>query len=243
MSRRRSTYILENIMLEKYSVGHVAIIPDGNRRWAKAKGEMPWAGHEAGVKAFEHILRKAHELNIYCTSFWGMSRDNMTKRENREVQVLLKIFENVIKKAIESKELAENGVRLSIIGEWREQFPRSLVEIFDRAIETTRSRTRHVLNLMLCYDGKSEMQKAFENARSSQKDFSSPKEFLMTKDLPPVDLVIRTGGEPHLSAGFMMWDTADAQLSFTDKLWPDFTPEDFEAAVEDFKRRERRFGA
>lgn len=84
---------------------------------------------------------------------------------------------------------------------------------------------------------------AFRRALASGKQFTSPKEFLLTSKLPPVDLVIRTGGDPHLSAGFMMWDTADAQLFFSDKLWPDFEPSDFEAAIKEFQKRERRFGA
>lgn len=228
--------------MQEHPARHIAIIPDGNRRWAKARGAFPWVGHEEGVKSFQKILQKAHELNIYCMSFWGMSTDNMTKREEREVSVLLRLFDSVIEEALASKELEERDVRISILGLWREKFPKSLVEKFEHAIESTRHRTRHVLNLLLCYDGKTEMMRAFQQARQADA-FSSPKEFLMTKDLPPVDLVIRTGGDPHLSAGFMMWDVADAQLSFSDKLWPDFTPDDFAAAIDDFLHRERRFGA
>lgn len=230
-------------MSSEYAVGHVAIIPDGNRRWAKARGEFPWKGHEAGVEVFEKILKKAQEMNVHCLSFWGMSRDNMTKREEREVNALLRIFESVIKKALESKELEDSDTRISIIGEWRDQFPKSLVQIFEDAIEKTKHRTKHIINLLLCYDGKSEMMKAFKKAQESENANVPIKDLLMTKDLPPVDLVIRTGGDPHLSAGFMMWDVADAQLSFSDKLWPDFTTQDFQGAVEDFLKRERRFGA
>ncbi len=230
-------------MSSEYTVGHVAIIPDGNRRWARARGEFPWKGHEAGAKIFESILRKAQEMNIYCLSFWGMSRDNMTKREEVEVSALLKIFENVIRRALESKELEESDTRISILGEWREQFPKSLVKIFEEAIEKTKHRTRHVINLLLCYDGKSEMISAFKESHKPEHIHTPIKELLLTKDLPTVDLVIRTGGDPHLSAGFMMWDVADAQLCFSEKLYPDYTPEDFEFAVNDFLKRERRFGA
>jgi undecaprenyl diphosphate synthase len=229
--------------MQEYAVKHIAIIPDGNRRWAKKHDLSPWLGHREGVKTYEQILKKALELNIYCISFWGMSVDNISKRAAREVKYLMGAFSRALIKALSSKELREHDVRISILGEWRKQFPKSLVHLGEKAIEDTKNRKTHIMNLLLCYDGKSEMMQAFQKARQSKKNSASPKEFLLTRDLPPVDLVIRTGGDPHLSAGFMMWDTADAQLYFSDKLWPDFTPADFEAAVSDFKKRERRFGA
>lgn len=229
--------------MEEYSVGHVAIIPDGNRRWAEQKSLSPWLGHKAGVEAFEKILTKALALKIYCLSFWGMSLDNIAKRPVREVNYLLRIFSHVLKRALANADLEKHDVKISILGEWREKFPSSLVAAAKKAIEETKNRKTHILNLLLCYDGKAEMMRAFEKARQSKKDFTSPKEYLFTRDLPPVDLVIRTGGEAHLSTGFMMWDTADAQLSFSNKLWPDYTPEDFEAAIRDFVRRERRYGS
>lgn len=221
---------------------HVAIIPDGNRRWARSRGKMPWLGHAEGIKTYEKILQKALDLNIYCFSFWGMSVDNIEKRSKQEVRFLLSSFSRSLMRALKSKDLAKNDVRISILGEWRRLFPERLAGLGEKIIAETRERKRHIVNLLLCYDGKTEMQRAFAKAREA-KDFSSPKEFLWTRDLPPVDLVIRTGGEPHLSAGFMMWDTADAQLHFSEKLWPDFTPADFEAAIADFGCRERRFGA
>lgn len=229
--------------MQNHSVGHVAIIPDGNRRWAKKRGKFPWDGHKEGVKAFEKILARALELDVYCLTFWGMSKDNISKRAAREVKYLLSAFSRTLMAMGKSAELKKNDVKVSILGDWRTQFPKALVTLGEKTIEETRERKKHILNLLFCYDGKSEMIEAFTRAISSKKDFVSPKEFLMTRNLPPVDLVIRTGGDPHLSAGFMMWDTADAQLHFSEKLWPDFTPEDFERAIADFKHRERRFGA
>lgn len=229
--------------MQEYSVRHVAIIPDGNRRWAKAKGKPAWDGHKAGVKAFEEILARALELKIYCVSFWGMSADNFTKREAREVKYLLSLFKNVISRALGNRDLARHEVKISILGEWRTKFPPALVRLFEKTIKETQDRKTHILNLLLAYDGKSEMRQAFKKALEVKKDFTSPKEYLLTRDLPAVDLVVRTGGDPHLSAGFMMWDTADSQLYFSKKLWPDFTPADFDQAIRDFKKRERRFGA
>lgn len=229
--------------MQNYSVGHVAIIPDGNRRWAKAKGKSPWLGHKEGVKTYENILQKALDLNVFCISFWGMSVDNIDKRPRQEVKFLLSSFANSLARALEDKALKKHDVRVSIVGEWRERFPKKLAQLGERLMEDTKERKRHVMNLLLCYDGKTEMQRAFARVAASGETSPDPKKYLWTADLPPVDLVIRTGGDPHLSAGFMMWDTADAQLCFTDKLWPDYTTEDFAVAIEDFKRRERRFGA
>ena len=228
--------------MQEYAVKHIAIIPDGNRRWARARGKPGWFGHKVGAKTFEDILKKALELNVYCVSFWGMSTDNFSKREAHEVKYLLSIFKGAIQKAIVNKELIKNDVRISILGEWRELFPKKIVTLFEKTILETKNRKRHILNLLLAYDGKSEMARALKNACLAKKEVSSPKEFLFTRELPPVDLVIRTGGEPHLSAGFMMWDISDAHLYFSDKLWPDFTATDFELAVAEFKKRERRFG-
>lgn len=229
--------------MSEYSVRHVAIIPDGNRRWARARGEQPWRGHRAGFTSFEDILKKALDLNVFCLSFWGMSTDNMKKRDPREVRELFTIFKEMIEKSLKSDDLKKHDVRISIIGEWRERFPRALVKLFEKAITATADRKKHIVNLLICYDGKSEMTRAVEQARHTAAPITSMKDFLLTRDLPSVDLVIRTGGDPHLSAGFMMWDVADAQLSFSPKLWPDFTPGDFTEALNEFLVRERRFGA
>lgn len=229
--------------MKEYSINHVAIIPDGNRRWARIKGKPPWMGHAEGAKNFEKILKRALELNVYCLSFWGMSVDNIEKRASREVQFLFKIFSKTLLRALQNEDLEKNDVRIFIIGEWQKRFPKKLVELGEKIIVDTKNRKKHIVNLLLCYDGKTEMTQAFKSAISSGENFVSPKEYLWTRNLPPVDLVIRTGGEPHLSAGFMMWDVSDAQLYFSDKLWPDFTPEDFESAILDFKKRKRRLGA
>ncbi|KKU51945.1 MAG: di-trans,poly-cis-decaprenylcistransferase [Candidatus Ryanbacteria bacterium RIFCSPHIGHO2_12_FULL_47_12b] len=230
--------------MKDYSIRHIAIIPDGNRRWAKAHGKLPWRGHQAGVRTYEQVLKKALELNVYCVSFWGMSTDNRLKRGHREVAFLFALFEKTLQRALASRELEKNDVRVNVLGEWRAQFPKKLVRLGERVIKETEKRKKHIMNLLLCYDGRSEMLHAFRRALASKgKSAGDPKRYLYTRNLPPVDLVIRTGGDPHLSAGFMMWDVADAQLHFSNKLWPDFTPEDFERAVKDYLRRERRFGA
>ncbi len=229
--------------MQEHSVRHIAIIPDGNRRWARAQSKFSWLGHAEGIKTYEKIVQKALDLNVYCLSFWGMSVDNIDKRPRQEVKFLLSSFSKSLMRALKDPALEKHDVRVSIVGEWRERFPKKLVEVGERLISQTKERKRHIMNLLLCYDGKSDMRQAFAQAQLAAGTAASPKDFLWTRDLPPVDLVIRTGGDPHFSAGFMMWDTADAQLHFSEKLWPNFTPEDFESAVVDYKKRKRRFGA
>ncbi len=228
--------------MTNYSVRHIAIIPDGNRRWAKKRNLAQWRGHAAGAKAFRAILRKALAMNVFCISFWGMSLDNLSKREQREVKFLLQLFKREASHALENRELRTHDVRVVVVGEWMSLFPKNVSQAFERVVEKTKHCKRHVLNFLLAYDGKHEMKRAIELILARGKGDFTVKDFLYTKDLPPVDLVIRTGGEPHLSGGFMMWDTADAQLHFFEKLWPDFTPRDFEFAVEEYLARERRFG-
>lgn len=227
---------------------HIAIIPDGNRRWAKENGLKPWEGHLAGADRIEEMVRKALELKIKNISFWGSSMDNLKKRPILEKKALLDIYEKYFKRLIESKEVHQNEAKINIIGRWREQFPESLKKILDEGIERTKNYKNYNLNFFLAYNGDDEMLEAIRKiSEKFGKDvdkinFETVKENLLTKNLPPVDLLIRTGGEPHLSAGFMMWDIANAQLYFSNKLFPDFTKVDFANALEEFSNRGRRMG-
>jgi undecaprenyl diphosphate synthase len=226
---------------------HVAIIPDGNRRWARAKGLDPWAGHEAGAKNTEQLIKTASESGIKCITFWGSSLDNLTKRPLAEKQALLDIYKRYFQRIIESKEIFEQETRINIIGRWQEQFPETLKKILEEGIEKTKNHQKKLLNFMLAYEGDDEIAEAVQNiAENYEKGekitAETIKKNLWTKDLPPVDYLIRTGGEPHLSAGFMMWDTADAQLYFSEKMYPDFNADEFKKALEEYARRQRRFG-
>ncbi len=226
---------------------HVAIIPDGNRRWAKERGIKPWDGHEEGAKNTEKIVRFALSQGINCLTFWGSSIDNLAKRPIKEKRALLNIYEKYFKKLLSGKEIYENEARISIIGRWEEQFPESLKKILKDGIEKTRHFRKKALNFMLAYSGTDEMMQTMQRiadnyGRGAEITAALIKKNLMTKDIPAVDYLIRTGGEPHLSAGFMMWDTADAQLFFADEFYPDFGPEKFAAALDEYKRRQRRLG-
>ncbi|HOF42283.1 MAG TPA: polyprenyl diphosphate synthase [Candidatus Moranbacteria bacterium] len=226
---------------------HVAIIPDGNRRWAKQRGLKPWEGHIEGAKNTENLMKKALEMKIKCLSLWGSSLENLKKRPIEEKKALLEIYAQYFEKLSKSKEVHENEVKINFIGKWEQQFPEALKKIIYKCIEATKNYGRHTLNFLLAYSGDDEMKEAIKKIAGEKiepEDITDEtiKNHLMTKDLPPVDYMIRTGGEPHLSAGFMMWDTANAQLYFSEKFYPDFNGDEFRIAIEDFMKRGRRLG-
>ncbi len=227
---------------------HVAIIPDGNRRWAKARGLKPWEGHDAGAKNLEKVLRENFDLGVKYITFWGSSLDNLQKRPWREKKALLDIYRRYFLRLIDSDDIHKNEVQVNVIGKWEEQFPLSVKQVIKRCINRTKKYRKFCLNFLLAYSGDAEMIEAtntiLKKFKGKVKRVTNKmlKEHLMTKDLPPVDLLIRTGGEPHISAGFMMWDLANAQLYFSKVLWPDFDEKKAREAIEDYSRRARRFG-
>jgi len=231
---------------------HIATIPDGNRRWAKKKKLAPWLGHQSGAKAVEKVARAAFEIKIPNLTFWVCSEDNLIKRPKKEIAFLLTLFKKEFVKLGESQDIHQNRARVRFLGQWRNYFPESLKKILNNIEKGTKNYSEHNLTFLMGYDGREEMTSAIRKAvdyysgNSVQGEKIIDKDFikscLWTKDLPLVDLVIRTGGEPHLSAGFMMWDIADAQFYFTEKLWPDFGQEDLKEAVKNYSQRPRRFG-
>ena len=226
---------------------HVVIIPDGNRRWAVARGLQSWDGHEAGAQNTEKLIREARAIGIREISFWGSSLENLSKRPLTERRALLRIYATYFKKLIASEEIHQDEARIRFIGHWAEQFPDSLKKIMCEGIEATKNYSKYFLNFFLAYSGDDEMRLAFQKVALSLKGGETVtnemiKENLMTRELPPVDLLIRTGGEPHLSAGFMMWDIANTQLYFSDKYFPDFDEAAFGEAIADYAARQRRFG-
>ena len=234
--------------IEKNSIpNHVVVIPDGNRRWAKERGLKPWKGHEAGAENTEKLLQKALELGIKCFSVWGSSLENLKKRPVEESRELLRIYEEYFTKLLKGEEIHKNQVRINFIGHWEEQFPQSLKKVLYDCLEATKDYSKNALNFFLAYSGDDEMANAIKQIikKGVSAESITPemiKENLMTKSLPAVDFMIRTGGEPHLSAGFMMWDTANSQLYFSEKYYPDFNGKEFEIAIEDFSQRGRRLG-
>lgn len=232
---------------KKFLPRHVAIIPDGNRRWAKAHGLEGWEGHEEGAKRIEEIVREAREIGVSEISFWGSSLENLTKRPMKERQELLRIYATYFEKLMNEESLHTDAVRVRCIGRWEDQFPDRLKDILHRGIEATKHYDRHFLNFFLAYSGDDDMLQAVkriagEGLAPGMVTSQVLKKHLMTAELPDVDLLIRTGNDPHLSAGFMMWETRDAQLSFPTLHFPDYGPEAFRASLAEYAERERRFG-
>ncbi|EKE18865.1 MAG: undecaprenyl pyrophosphate synthetase [uncultured bacterium] len=237
----------ENIKVNSELPRHIAIIPDGNRRWAKERNLKPWQGHEAGAAVMEQLARWAFDNGIFCLSFWGSSLDNLKKRPIMEKQALLRIYEEYFKKLIVDKDIHRNRVRINVIGKWEEQFPGGLKKIIKEGIEKTAHYDQHELNFFLAYSGDDEMLDTVRSIVKSgipAKNISREtiKEHLFTRNLPEVDFLIRTGGDPHLSVGFMMWETANSQLYFSEKNFPDFVQSELIEAIDEYKRRERRHG-
>ena len=228
---------------------HIAVIPDGNRRWARKRTLAAWIGHKKGSESLESLLEILIDFKIPYFSFWGSSKDNLKKRSKEEVEHLLQIFKNEFNKLAESPRVHNEKVRINIIGSWREQLPEDVKEAMEQAIDRTKGYDKYFFNFFIAYSGTDEMLEAMK--KISEMKAKNPeltidekliKSQLLTKDLPEVDLLIRTGGEPHNSDGFMMWDIANSQFFFSEKLWPDFSDDDMKEAILDYSSRERRHG-
>ncbi|HMR55237.1 MAG TPA: polyprenyl diphosphate synthase, partial [Candidatus Doudnabacteria bacterium] len=222
-----------------------AIIPDGNRRWAKAHRLLPWQGHEEGVKRFWEIVQEVVNSGVNYLTFWAGSYGNLQKRSRQEVGVLFRILAEEITKPELLDLLIRNQTKLEVFGEW-EEFSTNpkLKDLLEGVKDKTKHFVGRKLTLLFGYDGQREMLNAQEQLRTNGEEVTSDnlRKQLWTGELPDVDLLIRTGGEPHWSAGFMMWHTANSQLFFTEDFWPAFTTVQLKTALEDFERRERRLG-
>ncbi len=232
---------------------HIAIIPDGNRRWAKKKGLPSFFGHREGAKTAEEIFKIAFGLKIPYMTFWGCSVNNIVKRSKFETVFLFKLFERHFKNIIKDREIHENKVRINALGRWEEFFPKGAKSAIKKAVDVTKGYKNFHLNFLLAYSGVDEMTRAIEKISKSAIRRGSGQEIngdliknnLWTKDLPPIDLIIRTGETSnwfHWSDGFMMWDAANAQIYSTETFWPDFSVKEFKKVIERFESVERRLG-
>ena len=225
---------------------HVAVIMDGNGRWAKQRGKLRTFGHNKGVKAVRETVESAAEIGIEHLTLYAFSTENWN-RPKFEVNALMTLLVKTISK--ETKTLTKNNIRLNAIGDL-ESLPFSCLKELNEAIEKTKGNTRMTLTLALSYSSKWEITKAIKaiakNVNSGKLkveeiDESTLDKHLCTLGIPDPELLIRTSGE-HRISNFLLWQIAYAELYFTDKLWPDFNRADFEAAIIDYQGRERRFG-
>ncbi len=221
---------------------HVAIIMDGNRRWARLRGVHEAEGHAAGVEAIRPIVRRAAECGIEVLSIYAFSRENWNRRSD-EVQTLFSLLDSAIRN--ETPELAEQGIRVRILGRLDELPERTRASV-EEALAATASGSHMTLNVAFNYSGRCEIVDAVRQALADglapdQISEEALSERMYGSDLPEPDLLIRTGGEQRIS-NFLIWEAAYAELYFTERLWPDFDQAAFDAALDEFARRSRRFG-
>ena len=217
---------------------HVAIIMDGNGRWAKKRLMPRVIGHKRGVDAVREVARAARDMGLEALTLYAFSSENW-KRPADEIADLMGLLKAFIRSDLQ--ELVDNNARLRIIGDYHGLAP-DIVELIEDAMARTAANTGTTLAIALNYGSQQEIARAA--ARAAAKGEITPEAIeaeLYTADLPPLDLLIRTSGEVRLS-NFLLWQAAYAEMWFTDVLWPDFTPEHLRQALEQFSTRERRFG-
>ena len=225
---------------------HLAIIMDGNGRWAKQKGYLRALGHESGTKSVREVVETCAKLGIENLTLYAFSTENWN-RPKLEVKLLMNILINSLQD--ELKTLNDNNIRLNSIGNLS-LLPKSAQKKLQEVIETTKNNSRMVLTLALSYGSREELINVVKNISNKVKnniisidsiDESIINQHLYTQDLPEVDLLIRTSGE-HRISNFLLWQIAYAELYFTDVLWPDFKQDDLYEAIISYQKRERRFG-
>ncbi|MCC8436877.1 isoprenyl transferase [Brevibacillus sp. M2.1A] len=226
---------------------HVAIIMDGNGRWANKRSLPRVAGHRAGMKAVKEVVKAADEIGVRYMTMYAFSTENW-KRPRDEVDFLMKLPQEFL--STELDELIERGVRIRMLGS-KNELPSHTLKALLEAEERTKDNSGLQLNFALNYGGRDELAKAFsEMAAQVKAGELQPEElteelissYLYTSEIPDPDLLIRTSGEIRLS-NFMLWQLAYTELWFTDVLWPDFTREHFYQAIVEYQGRARRYGA
>ena len=235
----------EKIDIDKLPA-HLAIIMDGNGRWAKQKGMLRIFGHENGTKSVREVVEASAELGIKFLTLYAFSTENW-KRPKLEVQTLMNLLVTSLKKEI--KTLQDNNIKLTAIGCLEDLPDKAHNELFE-VIEKTKQNTRMTLTLALSYGSREELIHVIKDLTNKVKnniistetiDESIINKHLYTRNLPDVDLLIRTSGEQRIS-NFLLWQCAYAELYFTETLWPDFKKVDLYRALINYQHRERRFG-
>jgi undecaprenyl diphosphate synthase len=225
---------------------HLAIIMDGNGRWAKQKGFLRVFGHESGTKTVRVVVESCGKLGIQNLTLYAFSTENWN-RPKLEVNAIMKIIINSLKKELNT--FMDNKIQLKCIGN-TDLLPKSLQKELSEVINKTKDNSKMTLTLAINYGSREEIVNAIKNISDKVKnniisidtiDESIINEHLYTQNLPDVDLLIRTSGE-HRISNFLLWQIAYAELYFTDVLWPDFTEQNLYEAIISYQKRERRFG-
>jgi undecaprenyl diphosphate synthase len=228
---------------------HVALIMDGNRRWARQRGWKEVEGHRQGVKVLKPLIQRGLDLGIEVMTFWAFS----TKNFKRDVGFLSDIM-TVFREALDNKkwfeEIKEAGGQINIIGDPK-KFPQDILKKLQEYLGKSQpEKTKMIVNFALEYEGRDEIVRAIKKAKKAEVEgkldlgnltVEQFDNFLDTAGMPDPDLMIRTGGDIRIS-GYLLWQIADTELYFTETLWPDFTPERLNEALDEYANRERRFG-
>lgn len=237
---------LKDSILTQFLPKHIAIIMDGNGRWAKQKGMLRAFGHENGTKSVKQTVEACAELGVENLTLYAFSTENWN-RPKLEVQTLMKLLVSSLKKEIET--LKKNNIKLCAIGNLS-LLPKKVHKELSEVIEVTKHNSKMTLTLALSYGSRAEIVNAVKEISNKVKnniispeniDESIINEHLYTRNLPDVDLLIRTSGEQRIS-NFLLWQIAYAELYFTSVLWPDFTKQHLYEAIIEYQKRERRFG-
>jgi len=229
---------------------HIAIIMDGNRRWAMKRGLEPWLGHRFGAEKLEEVVEWCLKLGIKVVTFFALSTENL-RRDRRELEELFKLFKEKIEEQLNGDLLHKNRIRVKVIGK-KELLPGDLRDLLERLEEATKSYDNLFVNLAIAYGGRAEITDA---ARRLAEDVVSGKirisdineetisRYLYTADLPiqEPDMIIRTSGEERIS-NFLLWQSAYSELVFLDVYWPEFRKIDLMRAIRTYQKRQRRFG-
>ena len=222
-------------------INHIAFIMDGNGRWAKKRGMPREFGHKKGAETFKKIMEYCGEIGLKAATFYVFSTENW-KRSEKEVSALMKLLDEYLDDCYQRLKRKERDVRFVFLGD-KAPFTPSLRAKMEKIEEESKSNSR-IVNLAINYGGRSELVHAYHTLIKEGKSDICEDDIthaLYTKDSPELDMVIRTGGDLRIS-NFLLWQTAYAELYFTDKLWPDFDTADLDAAIEVFNSRQRRFG-
>ena len=242
MAKKEASGVKFKLNQEKIPT-HVAIIMDGNRRWAAAHGMGPVAGHEyVAKKIMEPIVKHCIALGIPYLTFWCFSTENW-RRDKAEVEGVMNLFRTLLKKKVEKYQ--DLGVRLNVLGDLS-RFAEDIVKKVKEGLEETKKNKKVTVSLALNYGGRDEVVRAIkkifrEGLTAGEITEEVISSYLDSADIPDPDLIIRTGGELRLS-GYLPWQSVYSELYFTPVLMPEFTVKEFDKAILDYQRRERRFG-
>lgn len=223
---------------------HIAIIPDGNRRWAKHHGLSSFEGHRRGAEEIvPALIERASELGISYITFWALSTENNLNRSHQELDGLYKLMRFFLNRKL--NEFNKKGIQLKFIGDVS-TLPKDIYKGIQEAIIKTKNNKKITSIFAVNYGGRDEIVRAVKKIKNSKLKIQNLnkenfKTLLDTVDIPDPDLIIRTGGEKRTS-GFLLWQSEYAEYAFVDTYFPDFTAEEFEKSVKDFMQRQRRFG-